>query len=105
MYKNYYLFKAQTIWLQERIKDLVIEECFTHQKSELVLKLNADEDIFFRISIEPSHPYILLSKSRNIKESKVQLFKELSGQKINEVSIDNSDKIVSVKSDKYQCKK
>ena len=102
MYKNYYLFKAQALWLQERIKDSVIEECFTHQKSELVLKLNADEDLFLRISIEPSHPYILLSKSRNIKGSKVQLFKELTGQKINEIKIDNYDKIVTVKSNQFQ---
>jgi predicted ribosome quality control (RQC) complex YloA/Tae2 family protein len=102
MHKNYYLFKSQTIWLQERIKDSVIEECFSHQKSELVIKLKADEDLFLRISIEPSHPYILLSKSRNIKGSKAQFFKELTGQKIDEIIIDQYDKIVSINLEKFQ---
>ena len=102
MHKNYFLFKAQTLWLKAKINDSVIEECFTHQKSELVLKIKSTESLFLRISIDPSHPYILLSKSRNIKGSKVQLFKELNGQTINDIKIENYDKIITIQSEQFQ---
>ena len=102
MHKNYFLFEAQTLWLKAKIKDSVIEECFTHQKSELVLKIKSTEGLFLRISIDPSHPYILLSKSRNIKGSKVQMFKELNGQSINDIKIENYDKIITIQSEQFQ---
>jgi predicted ribosome quality control (RQC) complex YloA/Tae2 family protein len=102
MYKNYFLFKAQTIWLRDKIKDFEISECFTYQKFELVLKIYSIENLFLRICIDPSHPYIFLSKARNIKDSKYILFKDLTGQKINNISIENYDKIVILKTGHYQ---
>ena len=104
MYKNYYLFKAQTIWLNDQINASSILECFTFQKSELVLRIEKEEEYFLRISINPSQPYIVLSKSRNIKESKVNLFNELIGQKIEYLEINKSDKIIKIKTESYQMK-
>lgn len=102
MHKNYYLFKTQTSWLNTQIKNFQIKECFTHQKSELVIKVSLHEEYFLRISIDPSHPYILLSNSRNIKGSKVNLFKELNNQVVDEITIDEVDKIISLKTGQYQ---
>jgi len=104
MYKNYYLFKAQSVWLNDQIKGSSILECFTFRKSELVIKIANEEELFLRISINPSMPYIVLSKSQNVKESKVNLFNELIDQEIEKLSIDESDKIIKIKTESYQVK-
>ena len=96
MHKNYYLFKALTIWLNSEIKNFTILECFTFQKSELVLRVMGEEELFLHISINPSNPYLTISESRNIKESKVNLFNELTNQKIIEIRINDTDKIISI---------
>lgn len=104
MYKNYYLFKSQTSWLRSKIKKYIILECFTYLKSELILRINLKEEYFLHISIDSSHPYLFLSNARNIKESKVSLFKDLNGQIINDILIDDSDKIVTILTDKFELK-
>jgi predicted ribosome quality control (RQC) complex YloA/Tae2 family protein len=101
MHKNYYLFKNQTNWLNKELKNFTIHECFTFQKSELVLRIADKEELFLKISINPSHPYIVLSKSRNIKGSNVELFKELKNQKLIELDIGESDKIINLKTESY----
>jgi predicted ribosome quality control (RQC) complex YloA/Tae2 family protein len=101
MHKNYYLFKTQTNWLKGNILCHSIRECFTYQKSELVLHINNDDTYFLRICVASSQPYILKTKTINIKDSRIHLFDDLIGQSVQDIEIDNNDKIIFIYTELY----
>lgn len=104
MYRNYFLFAEQVRWLNEEITSAVIEGCFTHRKSELVLQIQSDAVNFLRIGLQPSLPYILLSTVRNIKEAKIEFFQEITGQEIESIKIQPFDKLINIKCPDYYFK-
>ncbi|MHA1989132.1 MAG: NFACT family protein, partial [Promethearchaeota archaeon] len=96
MYRNYFLFKKQTEFLNSAIIGSTIHDCFTHRKDELVIKVSKDSVHFIRIGLEIHRPYILLYPAPNIKEPQTHFFSDIVDQKINDINIIPFDKIIYI---------
>jgi len=101
MHRNYYLFKRQVDFLNQKLNKAIITNCLTHRKDELVLEISATDSYFLRIGVQIYLPYLVLYKSQNIKDPCVNFFPEIFGHEINKFHIEPYDKIVYLQLDNF----
>lgn len=97
MHNNYFLFETQVNWLNKFCTDAVIRECFTHRKSELVLRIETDKEYFLRCGISAALPYLVVYPAQKVNQNYTTFFKELQDLSITQFHIQKPDKYVILK--------
>jgi len=100
MLQNYFFLNRLLLELQPILKDSVIEEIFSQEKSKIiVVSSKAGTVSYLELSVIPGNSYISLRKNFNrAKKNTVNFFEELIGQKIIDVQIASDDRVI-----KFNC--
>jgi hypothetical protein len=103
MYRNYYLFRRQTEFLNRSLSGHTILKCFTHRKDELVISMlnPAQENVFLRIGLQIQLPYLLLYTGYPVKDPQTDFFPELAGLTPGPFSIIPFDKLIRAPVERY----
>ena len=105
MYRNYFLFEKQVSNLRKQLQGARITSCFSYRKDELILECQNDVHYFLRMNIQTHLPYLVLDTAHNIRDPRIELFKNLLNDRIIDLKIIRYDKKVNIETGKYivQC--
>lgn len=102
---NYYIIKETAKFLNKEIKGCIIDEIITQEKNILNLILRNDvEQKILEFSIEKNYEYLILKESfGKARKNVLNLFPEVSGKIIENVSLYGDDRIISFQlNDNYE---
>ena len=100
MLQNYFFLNRLILELQPILKDSVIEEIFSQEKSKLIVVASKAGTVhYLELSVIPGNSYITLRQNFNrAKKNTVNFFEESLGQKIIDVEIASDDRVI-----KFNC--
>ena len=100
MLQNYFFLNRLVIELEPALKDSVIEEIFSQDKSKLVIVTSKDSKVFYlEMSVIPGNSFISLRDNfSRAKKNTINIFNELIGQQINTIEIASDDRVL-----KFNC--
>jgi len=97
MVTNFFTISEIAKYLNNNVKDYFIKEIYSQEKNKFLIELSNDhsENAVLEFSIEKDNIYLLLKHNfSKAKKNYADLFDEVSGLKILEISIYNNDRVI-----------
>ena len=102
MRRNYFLFRKQIRQIAPVLRGRHIQQVFTQRRNEIVIEFSGEQDESLKISVDVAYPYFILENTGRTKQARFGLFKQLCGQQINDLAIQDHDKYIQISLTDYR---